>query len=473
MTQPDTNRSRLDLPPPESGSAFDLDLARKFSRPGPRYTSYPTALQFTNHGVPDLLLRDIDSARDLLTPLSLYFHLPFCHSNCWFCGCTKIITHDQNAANIYLDYLEKEIELTRRLINPGREVVQVHFGGGTPTFLDPSQLRRLGEMIQRAFRIAPDAECGVEIDPRHLTWAQVIALREFGFNRASLGVQDNDPVVQQAINRMQPARQTEQALQWLRAVGFQSINVDLIYGLPHQTPASFARTLDTVLDFEPDRFAVFSYAHVPWIKPTQKIFDRRNNLPSSETKLAIFKDVTDTLTDRGYRYIGMDHFARADDPLSIAQAEGTLHRNFQGYSTQSGVDIYGFGMSSISQTPNAYRQNEKDIQPYYHALDEGRLPLAKGYILTPEDHIRRETIMRLMCDLRLDYPRMSERLGIDFARHFAPEIESLQIFEEDGLLEMTPQGLIATPGGRFFIRNIAMQFDAYIQPQDNRFSKTI
>lgn len=454
-------------------SAFDPNLARKYSTPGPRYTSYPTALQFTDDCTPEALLSDIRSARDLLTPLSIYFHLPFCESNCWFCGCTKVITRDRSAADRYLDALEKEILLTRELLNPGRQVVQLHFGGGTPTFLTPDQLRRLGGIIHRYFNFSPDAECGVEIDPRRLTHEHIVALREIGFNRASLGVQDNDPVVQKAINRIQPAEQTEQTVRWLRAEGFSSINIDLIYGLPHQTPDSFAQTVDDVLALEPDRFAIFSYAHVPWIKPAQKIFDKRNNLPDSETKLAIFQQVTETLTGNGYRYIGMDHFARENDPLSVAQQEGTLHRNFQGYSTKSGADIYGFGMSAISQTRNAYRQNEKDLLSYFEALNEDRIPLSKGYILTPEDHVRRETIMRLMCDFRLDYPVMSKRLGIDFTSHFSSEIASLQPFEQDGLLERSPEGLVVTSAGRFFIRNIAMRFDAYLQQKETRFSKTV
>ncbi len=469
----DTPAEKLSATRSASPPAFDLNLARKYSTPGPRYTSYPTALQFSDQVTQHDLLDDIRSARNLHSPLSLYFHLPFCESNCWFCGCTKIITRDHSSADRYLDYLEKEMLLTRDLLNPEREVVQIHLGGGTPTFFTPSQLRRLGEMIHRTFRVSPDAENGVEIDPRRLSREHIVALREIGFNRASLGVQDNDPVVQKAINRIQPREQTEQAVEWLRQEGFASINIDLIYGLPHQTPASFANTVTDVLALEPARFAIFSYAHVPWIKPAQKILDKRNNLPDSETKLAILQQVTETLIRNGYRYIGMDHFAREDDSLTVAQLEGTLHRNFQGYSTKSEADIYGFGMSSISQTRNAYRQNEKDLPTYQAALDAGRLPLAKGYILTPEDRLRRETIMRLMCDLRLDYEAMSSRLGIDFSSYFTTELASLRPFEEDGLLEIKDTGLTVTPVGRFFIRNVAMKFDAYIQEKEKRFSKTV
>lgn len=454
-------------------SQFDPNLARKYNRPGPRYTSYPTALQFSEEVGKEILIDDIRAARDSTDPISIYFHLPFCESACWFCGCTKIITRDRASADRYLDYLEKEIRLTRALLNPAREVAQLHFGGGTPTFLTPEQLRRLGGIIHRNFRFTADAECGVEIDPRRLSREHIAALADIGFNRASLGVQDNDRVVQQAINRIQPREQTEQAAAWLRAEGFGSINIDLVYGLPHQTPGSFSKTLDEVLTLAPERFAIFSYAHVPWVKPAQKIFDKRRNLPDSETKLAIFQRATEQLESHGYRYIGMDHFAREEDSLAIARNAGTLHRNFQGYSTKAGADIYAFGMSAIAQTQRVYRQNEKDLPAYYRALDEERLPLAKGYVLTGEDQIRRETIMRLMCDLRLDFAKMSSRLNLDFETHFSRELAALAPFQEDGLVNITDTGIEVTGPGRFFLRNIAIPFDAYLRSEENRFSKTV
>jgi oxygen-independent coproporphyrinogen III oxidase len=462
------------LSPETTGrSSLNLDLVRKYAVPGPRYTSYPTALQFDDTVDRQMLIEDIRAGQDRLDPLSLYFHLPFCESACWFCGCTKLITQERGAADRYLDYLEKELHLTAQLINPRRKVVQMHFGGGTPTFLSPAQLRRMGQIIHRYFTFSPDAECGVEIDPRRLTREHIAALRDIGCNRASLGVQDNNPVVQEAINRIQPPEQTTRAIRWLREEAFSSINIDLIYGLPHQTVETFAQTLEEVCNLNPDRFAIFSYAHVPWIKPAQKIFDRAGNLPDAETKLAILQKVTDVLTERGYVYIGMDHFAKANDELARAQREGTLQRNFQGYSTKSGTDIYGFGMSSISQTRNAYRQNEKDLPSYYAALDKGELPLSKGYVLTRDDQVRRQTIMRLMCDLHLDFGKMSDLLDVNFAEYFADEIEALRAFEEDGLVEVGEQSVHVTPAGRFLIRNLAMKFDAYIQEKENRFSKTV
>jgi oxygen-independent coproporphyrinogen III oxidase len=454
-------------------SALDLDLVRKYAVPGPRYTSYPTALQFTDEVPAPRLLADLKKDRTNTAPLSLYLHLPFCESSCWFCGCTKVITRDRSSADRYLDYLEKEISLTAELLNPNRQVVQMHFGGGTPTFLTPKQIRRLGAIVHRYFRFVADAECGVEIDPRRLAREHIEALHDIGCNRASLGVQDNNPVVQEAVNRIQPFEQTEQAVRWLRTEGFVSINVDLIYGLPFQTPASFSDTLDEVCGLEPDRFAVFNYAHVPWIKPAQKILDRSGALPDAEAKLALLETITSALTDRGYLYIGMDHFARPNDELAEAQRNGTLQRNFQGYSTKSGCDILGFGMSAISQTANAYRQNEKELPEYYAALDTGKLPVSKGYILNPDDQIRRETIMRLMCDLRLSFAPLSQRLGIDLRSYFASELDSMDAFVEDRLVEITADELRVTQKGRYLIRNIAMKFDAYLTAQTSRFSKTV
>jgi len=452
---------------------FDVDLVRKYSIPGPRYTSYPTAPHFSETADARELLRDVKKPGAKGRALSLYVHLPFCETSCWFCGCTKVITRDRSSADRYLDYLEKEIALTAPLIEPGREVVQLHFGGGTPTFLTPEQLRRLGRMLRSAFRFSADCESGVEVDPRRLTRDHIEALREIGCNRASLGVQDNNPVVQEAINRIQPPEMTEQTIRWLREAGFTSINIDLIYGLPHQTVDSFAQTVEEVLALEPDRFAIFSYAHVPWIKPAQKIFDMRGNLPDQETKLAILQRATEQITSRGYVYIGMDHFAREDDELAAAQRAGTLQRNFQGYSTKAGTDIFALGMSSISQTEGTYRQNEKDLPAYYAALDAGRLPIARGYMLTDDDRIRRATIMQLMCNGRLDFQEMSDGLGIPFADYFSAEIAALAPMAADGLVEVGDHAITVTATGRFLLRNLAMCFDAYIAKNNARYSKTV
>ncbi len=455
---------------------MDLELARKYAVPGPRYTSYPTALHFSEDVPAAKLIEDAGLDGASRKPISLYLHLPFCETACWFCGCTKVVTKDRGAADRYLDYLEKEISLTAASLDGERPVTQLHFGGGTPTFLSPEQLRRLGSILHKSFRFDADCEASVEIDPRRLTRDHIVALHEMGCNRASLGVQDNDPAVQEAINRIQPAELTVRAVSWLREEGFRSINIDLIYGLPLQTAESFGRTLREVLELDPDRFAVFSYAHVPWIKPAQKIFDKRRSLPDAERKLALLNLVVETLTGQGYDYIGMDHFARAGDELATARANGTLQRNFQGYSTKGGTDILAFGMSAISQSPRAYRQNEKELPAYYAALDADRLPVARGYFLTPDDEIRRETIMRLMCDLKLDLPAMSERLGIDFRDYFSSALKHLKPLADDGLVRIARDAVAITEKGRFFIRNIAMVFDAYLQQQrqqEGRYSRTV
>lgn len=452
----------------------DLDLVQKYNVAGPRYTSYPPATKFTDalswSELAEKILENNKTERDL----SLYFHIPFCETLCWFCGCTTVITLNHSQGQRYIDYLEKEVSQMATMINPRRKVVQLHFGGGSPTFLAPDEIRRLGDIIHKHFKFSADIEAGVEIDPRRLTRDHIVALREIGFNRASLGVQDFDPAVQEAVHRIQPREMTQQTIDWLREMEFGSINLDLIYGLPHQTVESFNRTLDIVLGMKPDRLAVFSYAHVPWIKPAQKILEQKV-LPTPETKLQLLKNVIERLTESNrYIYIGMDHFAQPRDELVLAQRNKTLQRNFQGYSTRANADIYAFGMSAISQIPDAYWQNEKDLLKYYGALDAGKVPLARGYVVSDEDKIRRDTIMRVMCDLGLDYAGMSQRLGIDFVSHFEREIESLAEFEADGLVSRSQAGLEVTDTGRLFIRNIAMCFDNTLAPTGERkHSRTI
>jgi oxygen-independent coproporphyrinogen-3 oxidase len=453
----------------------NLELVQKYNVAGPRYTSYPPAPQFTDQitwpAVEDRIAKAQESSRDL----SLYFHIPFCESLCWYCGCTTVITTQHHQGTAYIKYLEREMEQMKARINPERKVTQLHFGGGTPTFLSPAELRQLGNAIHKYFDFAEDFEAGVEIDPRRLTRQHLDALREIGFNRVSLGVQDFNPTVQAAVHRIQPREQTERVIQWIRDAGFQSLNIDLIYGLPFQTVATFEETLDAILKIGPDRLAVFSYAHVPWIKPAQKILEQEAALPTAQTKLEILKLVIEKLTqDDQYVYIGMDHFARPNDELAVAQRNKTLQRNFQGYSTRGGADIYAFGMSAISQADGVYWQNFKEIPRYYSAIDSNQAPLAKAYILTDDDKIRRQTIMRLMCDLSLDYGAMSRSLGIDFAAYFAPELESLKDLQEDKLLTLDASGLAVTNQGRLFIRNIAMRFDRYLPAvKERRFSKTI
>ncbi len=452
---------------------IDVELIKKYNVPGPRYTSYPPATHFTGDVPANLIREKIAANNHSERDLSLYFHLPFCKTLCWYCGCTTVITNRQGQSAKYLEYLRKEMELMGQIMNPGRKAVQLHYGGGTPTFLTPSELRSLGKMIHDHFKVADDVEAGVEIDPRRLTRDHLVALRETGFSRASVGVQDHDAKVQAAVHRIQPYEQTKMAVDWIRETGFKSLNIDLIYGLPYQTVDSFKNTLDEVLELQPDRFAVFSYAHVPWIKPAQRIF-ATEALPSAELKLQLLKLTIEKLTSAGFVYIGMDHFARAEDELAVAQKKHTLQRNFQGYSTHGGADIYSFGMSSISQTDGIYWQNVKELPAYYAALDDGQLPLAKGYILTEDDKIRRQTIMRLMCDMGLDYGLMSQYLELDFKAYFAEELDSLRDLEADGLIEENHRGFVVTEFGRLLIRNIAMRFDSYQKtPAERRFSRTI
>ena len=459
---------------PPAPAEFDLGLVRKYNVPGPRYTSYPTAPQFTDATPPAALVEAIRrDNQDAARPLSLYFHLPFCETLCWFCGCTTVITLRRDAAAEYVEHLDKELALLQPLLNPARRVEQMHFGGGTPTFLPPAVIRRLGEAIHARFQFAADSENSVEVDPRRITRDHERAFRELGCNRASLGVQDTNPEVQQAVHRVQPMDVTRQAFDWMRAEGYKSISVDLIYGLPHQTADSFARTIDEVLTLRPDRLAVFSYAHVPWLKPSQKIFEKQATLPSTEEKLKMLATGVQKLTAAGMVYIGMDHFARADDELAIAQREGTLQRNFQGYSTHAGASIYGFGMSSISQSVDSYRQNHKELPDYYAALAAGRLPLERGLLLSDEDRLRRQVIMRIMCDRRLNYADLSRRLGVDFRARFAREIDSLADLEADGLLRRDAAGFVITGVGALLIRIIAMRFDAYLEAGARRFSRTV
>ena len=448
----------------------NLDLIRKYNVAAPRYTSYPPATHFVEMAGQEILERmqtNAGSAKDL----SLYFHLPFCQSLCWYCGCTTVITSNQGASAQYLDSLRRELEMMAPLIGRERKAVQLHFGGGSPTFLLPDEIRVLGALIRSHFTYDENIEAGVEIDPRRLTRDHVAALREAGFNRASVGVQDFDPQVQLAVHRIQPKALTEQTIGWLREAGFASLNVDLIYGLPHQTAESFGKTLDEIIAMQPDRLAVFNYAHVPWMKPAQKILKA---LPTPGMKLELLKLTVERLTSSGYSYIGMDHFARADDELAIAQGNKTLQRNFQGYSTRGNTDIHAFGMSSISQADGAYWQNHKELPLYYEALEAGNIPVSRGYVLTEDDRIRREVIARLMCDLGLDFASMSERLGVDFTSRFARELASLADLQADGLLETDACGLRVTDLGRLLIRNIAVRFDAYSgRESGERFSKSI
>ncbi|MEM9227081.1 MAG: oxygen-independent coproporphyrinogen III oxidase [Verrucomicrobiota bacterium] len=440
-------------------------VIQKYNRPGPRYTSYPPATAFTDEVPSESLLAEVEKSTGAL---SLYLHLPFCETLCWFCGCHTITTKSLSIADRYLDALEEEMKLLKPHLGNKRQVAQLHFGGGTPNFLSPEQLDRVGSMLSDYFEFEEAAECSVELDPRRLSKAQVAAFARMGVHRASFGVQDCNPDVQEAIHRIQPPEQNRRCAELLRSHGFNSLNIDLVYGLPKQTPESFGETLEEVLALQPDRFAVFNYAHVPWIKPAQKILERAG-LPTPKTKLALLRLIVETLTAAGYVYIGMDHFAKADDELAVAQRAGTLQRNFQGYSTRAGLDICGLGLSSISQTADSYHQNAKELADYQNMLNQGSLPITRGYLLTAEDKLRREVITRIMCDLRLDYCAF----GVDFKEHFAPALKTMAEMEIDGLVACGENSLTVTQTGRFFIRNIAICFDATLKQEEYRYSNTL
>ncbi len=449
-------------------------LVHKYNVPGPRYTSYPTALQFTDL-TGNSLIEELESQRQSSPrDISLYFHIPFCFSLCWYCGCTKIITRDQDRGDIYLDYLEKEMRLQSSTLHPDTKVQQIHFGGGTPTFLSPEQLRRLGKLIDTWFNMHTDAEFSVEIDPRRVDEGHIRALKEIGCNRASLGVQDTNEEVQQAIHRIQPFEQTKKVTDLLRSNGITSVNFDLIYGLPKQTLQSFKKSIDDVLSLDPDRFAIYSYAHIPSVMPSQKLLNE-DDLPDTEEKLGMLVFSIDYLPKAGYRYIGMDHFAKESDELSIALSEGTLHRNFQGYSTRAELEMIGLGMSSISQNEHFYTQNEKELSNYYKLLDSGKLPVKKALKLTDEDQIRKKVIMQIMCRGELNYNLFRDETGIEFAGKFRNEIERLKELEADGLLILMAKGFRITSTGRLFLRNIAMIFDEYLTFKRHKtaYSKTV
>jgi len=453
-------------------SRVTAKLLRTYDVPAPRYTSYPTAVHF------DDLDDDLTVARWLLEPtqaapgpLSLYFHLPFCRRMCWYCACNKIITRDTEEIERYVDYLVDELDLRLSHFD-APPVVQLHFGGGTPTYLAPDTIRRLMGAIRDRFPIADDAEIAVEIDPRELTLEHVEALAASGFNRASIGVQDTNPRVQRAINRIQPLELIEQSVAWLRQAGFQSINFDLIYGLPHQSEATFGKTLDAVVELAPERLAVYGYAHVPWKAPAQKLLERAPR-PDARQRMRLVSLLIERLVGAGYEHIGMDHFALPDDDLAVARREGSLRRNFQGYSTHDETDIHAFGVSAISQVGSRYFKNAPTLPAYFHAIDTGKLPSATGIQLSRDDVIRRHTIMRIMCSTHLDYRELSADLGIDFAWYFNEAIAQLGPLEDDGLVVCHPYGLEVTELGRFFLRNIAMCFDGYLRDAPNRYSTSV
>ncbi|HTK81374.1 MAG TPA: oxygen-independent coproporphyrinogen III oxidase [Bacteroidota bacterium] len=438
-----------------------FSLIKQYGVSGPRYTSYPPAPVFSPDFGPaenKLAILENESGKHT-TDTSLYVHVPFCDTLCYFCGCTTIITRNMPIIARYLSYLKKEIDLLSRMIDPQRNIVQMHWGGGTPTYLSPEQILELGAHIRKSFRFDPKAEISVEVDPRDLTYEHMKALAATGFNRISLGVQDFNEKVQTAVNRIQSEEISRRAITWSREMGFASANIDLIYGLPLQTAASFSETLKKIIDIAPERIAVYNFAYVPWMKKQHKLI-HQEDLPSGETKIEILMSTIETLTAAGYDYIGMDHFARRDDELAVAQRTGKLNRNFQGYSTHAGADLFGIGMSSISHFGTTYAQNAKTIPDYERSLDEGILPTRVGYKMSFDDEIRKYVIMRLMCDLTLSKRDTEEKFNIRFTDYFAHSMERLEPLIGDGLVIDDASAIRVTELGRLFLRNIAMCFDA-------------
>lgn len=455
---------------------FSEELIRRYDKLGPRYTSYPTADRFHAEFTEAsyfyyLTQRKTDPSQN--PPLSIYVHVPFCESLCYFCACNKIITQDHGRSTEYLRYLAQEMALVAAQIGADRRTAQLHLGGGTPTFLSPAQLRELMALLRSHFDFLPDAEMGIEIDPRTVSDDTMAMLAELGFNRTSFGVQDFDPAVQQAVNRIQPYEMVETAFSASRKAGFESINADLIYGLPKQSLASFDRTLDRVIELAPERIALYNYAHLPSRFKAQRLIVEAE-LPSAEARLQIFLMSVRRLLDAGYIYIGLDHFSKPDDELNRARIDKSLHRNFQGYTTRADCDLIGFGVSAIGKVGHSYSQSVRTVKAYYEHLDAGHLPVEKGFALSADDVLRRQVIMELMCSGPVDFAAINQKHGIDFVRYFAPELVQLQQYQEAGLIEVKADSIAVTPKGRMFVRAVGMVFDKYLAQQTSaRYSKLI
>jgi oxygen-independent coproporphyrinogen III oxidase len=459
-------------------SIISPELLTRFDVPGPRYTSYPTADRFVEaFGEADYIqvLQQRQSGRvGQVPPLSLYVHIPFCESLCYYCACNKIITKHKDRAATYLRYLTKEVILHSQHLGRGQPVSQLHLGGGTPTFMSDDELRQLMAMLRAHFAFVPGGEYSVEVDPRTVDEGRLAVLAELGFNRLSFGVQDFDPAVQKAVHRIQPAEQVFQLVDASRRLGFESVNVDLIYGLPMQTPSSFDRTLAQIKSLRPDRIALYAYAHLPdRFKPQRRI--HAEDLPLGSAKVKMLARSLDALTEAGYVYIGMDHFALPDDALAVAKRQGRLHRNFQGYSTQADSDLIALGVSSIGRVGATYSQNAKTMEEYVDALDQGRFPVVRGLALSRDDLIRRSVIMALMCQGHVQFESIHLAWMVDFKTMFAKELTQLEDLQAQGLVQLSESGIQVTPTGWFFVRGVAMLFDRYVQADRNRqrFSKII
>lgn len=439
------------------------ELLEKYSVSVPRYTSYPTAPEWKESFTKEDFLTANDLGNKNKSPISLYFHLPFCESQCYFCACNVVISKKRDVVEPYISHLKKEIINTSKHISKERIVEQIHLGGGTPTYFTPSELKDFFSTVQENFTFSKNLEAGVEVDPRVTTKEHLKTLFELGFNRISMGIQDFNEKVQESVNRVQPYEQTEKLFHDARELGFHSINVDLIYGLPYQTEESFSTTIDLIIKLNPDRIALFHYAHLPMMVPHQGKFIDSAALPDSFEKIKIFQLALKKLNDNGYIFIGLDHFAKPNDELSIAKKNRTLHRNFQGYTTKAGCDLYGFGITSISSIQNAFSQNIKKVNPYYEKIVEGDIPVFRGFTLNDDDLLRREVIMKILCDGEVNKKDIEEKYKINFDKYFVSEIANLKEFELEGLT-LNPQSsvLSITPLGQFFLRNIASTFDFYL-----------
>ena len=450
---------------------WDLALIQKYNYSGPRYTSYPTALEFSDQYGESQFHQAVARYPD--RPLSLYVHIPFCHKLCYFCGCNKIVTRQQHKADQYLDALEQEI-IHRAPLFAGRTVNQLHWGGGTPTYLNKAQISRLMNLLRGAFNFSDEMEISIEVDPREIELDVLDHLRAEGFNRLSMGVQDFNKEVQRLVNREQDEAFIFALLNHAREIGFTSTNIDLIYGLPKQTPESFAYTLQRVAELNPDRLSVFNYAHLPTLFAAQRKI-KEADLPTAQQKLDILQQTIGSLMQTGYQFIGMDHFARPDDELAIAQREGVLHRNFQGYTTQGDTDLLGLGVSAISMIGDSYAQNYKELKQYYQYVDERGDALWRGLALTRDDCIRRDVIKALICNFRLDFSAVEQQWQVDFADYFAEDLNLLAPLAKDGLVDIDEKGIQVTPKGRLLIRNICMCFDVYLRQKARmqQFSRVI
>ncbi|TQF72822.1 oxygen-independent coproporphyrinogen III oxidase [Pseudoalteromonas luteoviolacea] len=450
---------------------WEDSLIKKYNISGPRYTSYPTALSLTSGYDQQALSSAIEQSAS--RALSLYIHIPFCHQLCYYCGCNKIITRHQSKADVYLDHLCAEIRAQAPFFKD-YQVEQLHLGGGTPTFLTEAQMTRLITTLEQHFTFTKDAQRGIEIDPRSLADNMLVALKELNFNRVSFGVQDFNDQVQEAVNRPQELDEVLSILQQARALGFKSINMDMIYGLPHQTPQSYRKTIEQLIALGPDRVSLFNYAHLPDRFAAQRKL-KEQDMPSAEQKLQIFKNALEQMTQSGYQYIGMDHFAKLDDELAIAQRENHLHRNFQGYTTHGNCDLLGLGISSISQIGSAIFQNEKDLKTYYAAVNDKHNAICKGISLNQDDVIRAHVIKQLICHFELDKSALSQQFDIDFDTYFATSLASMKPLVDDGLVVIDKDNITVTARGTLFIRIICMSFDSYLQQQikNTRFSRVI